>query len=118
MRIECTSRPGIYGILSGAEMMKKQRTAVCLAFALSLWAAVSAAFTVDRAVMSDRYWEIWNDEVQAKIDADIEKYRKADAAVEVSAPAATTRTRNGSGTRSPVPRRWSIRSGAVPRRVP
>ena len=45
-----------------------------------------AGFKVDRSAMSDAYWKIWNDDVQAKIDADIEKYRKADAAVEVAAP--------------------------------
>ena len=46
----------------------------------------SAAFELNRSVMSDAYWRIWNDDVQAKIDADIEKYRKADAAVAVAAP--------------------------------
>ena len=46
----------------------------------------SAAFEPDRSVMSDAYWRIWNDDVQAKIDADIERYRKADAAVAVAAP--------------------------------
>ena len=30
-------------------------------------------------VMSEAYWKLWNPEVQAKIDRDIEKYRKADA---------------------------------------
>lgn len=30
-------------------------------------------------VMSDVYWSLWNDSVQAKMDADIERYRKADA---------------------------------------
>ena len=45
-----------------------------------------ADFAIDRSVMSDAYWKIWNDDVQAKIDADIEKYRKADATVEVAAP--------------------------------
>jgi len=33
-------------------------------------------FELDRSVMSDKYWEAWNDKVQSKIDADIEKYRK------------------------------------------
>ena len=33
----------------------------------------SAAFEPNRSVMSDAYWQIWNDAVQAKIDADIEK---------------------------------------------
>ena len=53
-----------------------------------LLAAISARaeFVEDRSVMSDKYWEIWNDGVQAKIDADIEKYRKADAEVAVGAP--------------------------------
>lgn len=30
------------------------------------------------AVMSPAYWALWNDEVQQKIDADIDLYRKAD----------------------------------------
>ena len=48
--------------------------------------STAADFKIDRSVMSGKYWEIWNDKVQAKIDADIERYRKADASVEVSAP--------------------------------
>lgn len=47
--------------------------------------SASAAFKVDKSAMSDKYWAIWNDAVQAKIDADIEKYRKTDAAVAVAA---------------------------------
>ena len=31
------------------------------------------------AVMSEAYWDLWNPNVQAKIDKDIEQYRKADA---------------------------------------
>ncbi len=31
------------------------------------------------SVMSEAYWKLWNPKVQAKIDNDIEKYRKADA---------------------------------------
>ena len=46
-------------------------------------------FKMDRAAMSEAYWRIWNDEAQATIDADIEKYRKADASVEVAAPDGT-----------------------------
>ena len=34
---------------------------------------------IDRDAMSQAYWDLWNDDVQAKIDADIEKNRKADA---------------------------------------
>lgn len=36
-----------------------------------------------KTVMSDGYWKLWNDDVQQKIDRDIEKHRKADAHVEL-----------------------------------
>jgi len=51
-------------------------------------AAMTAAaeFTVDKSVMSDEYWKIWNDEEMSQINADIEKYRKADAVVELDVP--------------------------------
>lgn len=32
-------------------------------------------------IMSEAYWKLWNPKVQAKIDEDIEKYRKADAII-------------------------------------
>ena len=51
--------------------------------------AVQAEFKIDRSVMSEEYWKIWNDDAQAKIDADIEKYRKADGTFEVDAPDGT-----------------------------
>jgi len=54
-------------------------------FALS----ASAEFVMDRSVMDAKYWALWNDDVQSRIDADIEKYRKADCEVEVDAPAGT-----------------------------
>lgn len=38
-------------------------------------------------VMSDAYWALWNEDVQRKIDEDIERHRKADAMVTV--PGAT-----------------------------
>ncbi len=63
-------------------IMKKMLLPLTAVAALS----ASAAFKVDKSAMSDKYWAIWNDAVQAKIDADIEKYRKADAAVDVAAP--------------------------------
>ena len=47
---------------------------------------VRAEFKMDKSVMSDAYWKVWNDDVQAKIDDDIEKFRKADASFEVAAP--------------------------------
>ena len=31
-----------------------------------------------KGYMSEAYWKLWNEEEQARIDADIEKYRKAD----------------------------------------
>ena len=46
----------------------------------------SEAAKLDRSVMSEKYWELWNDDVQQRIDADIEKYRKADATFEIAAP--------------------------------
>lgn len=39
--------------------------------------------------MSEAYWKIWNPEVQAKIDADIDANRKADAVLELNVPAGT-----------------------------
>ena len=34
---------------------------------------------IDHDAMSQGYWDLWNDDDQGQIDADIEKYRKADA---------------------------------------
>ena len=51
--------------------------------------AVPAACGAGRSVMSDAYWAIWNDAEQARIDADIERNRKADAMVRVAAPSGT-----------------------------
>ena len=65
--------------------MSKLTIATCILSAVPAF----ADFQIDKSVMSDRYWEIWNDDVQAKIDADIEKYRKADASFAVDAPAGT-----------------------------
>ena len=40
--------------------------------------------------MSEGYWKIWNPKVQAKIDADIEANRKADAVINLGdVPAGT-----------------------------
>ena len=53
---------------------------------LFLGATASAvAFGIDRSVMSEAYWKIWNDAEQARIDADIEKNRKANAHLAVTA---------------------------------
>ena len=63
--------------------MKKTLAAIA---ALALALTAQAEFKVDRSAMSDAYWKVWNDDVQAKIDADIEKNRKADASIEIAAP--------------------------------
>ena len=62
---------------------------VFVSFAVCVALSAAAEFTMDRSVMADAYWDAWNDDVQKRIDADIEAYRKADAAVEVSAPDGT-----------------------------
>ena len=54
--------------------------------AAGLAVAAQAEFKLDRSAMSEEYWKIWNDDVQRRIDADIEKYRKADASVSLEAP--------------------------------
>ncbi len=59
--------------------------------------AVSVAQGIDKSVMSDKYWAIWNDAEQARIDADIEKNRKADASVEIAAPSGTVAFRGFRG---------------------
>ncbi len=41
-------------------------------------------------IMSDAYWKIWNPDVQAKIDKDIEHNRKADALITINNAAAGT----------------------------
>ena len=65
------------------KMKSVGRVAVLLAVS-----AVGArtAEAIDRSVMSDKYWAIWNDAEQARIDADIEKNRKADASFALTAP--------------------------------
>ena len=68
--------------MKGYEMKTTLATTAALALALT----VQAEFKVDRSAMSDAYWKVWNDDVQAKIDADIEKNRKADASIEIAAP--------------------------------
>ena len=77
------------GAAVGVKLRRTQMNRTMMLAACAVAAAAFSAkgdFAMDRSVMSDKYWAIWNDEVQAKIDADIEKYRKADATVEVAAP--------------------------------
>jgi GH35 family endo-1,4-beta-xylanase len=42
-----------------------------------------AAGAEENKVMSEAYWKLWNPDVQAKIDSDIEKNRKADAVLKL-----------------------------------
>ena len=49
------------------------KTKLVIVAALAAMTA-QAEFKIDRSVMSEEYWKIWNDGAQAKIDADIEKY--------------------------------------------
>ena len=66
----------------------KLHTEMKLAFSVvCLTVSAQAEFKMDRAAMSDAYWNVWNDDVQRRIDADIERYRKADATVDVAARA-------------------------------
>ena len=65
---------------------KKIELAGAIALVAGISLSAAADFQIDRSVMSDAYWELWNADVQSRIDADIERYRKADASVEVSAP--------------------------------
>ncbi len=58
--------------------------------ALVCGALTASAIDLDRSVMSDKFWEIWNDAALAKIDADIEKYRKADGSFAVDGVKAGT----------------------------
>ena len=67
-------------------MHKMKLRSIVFVFAAAGVFPAFAQFKIDRSVMSEKYWNIWNDEAQAKIDADIEKFRKADAVFEVAAP--------------------------------
>ena len=53
------------------------------AYACAAWAEWHA----DMGAMSPEYWKIWTQEVKAKQNADIDKYRKADFAEKIGAPA-------------------------------
>ena len=55
-----------------------------IALAFAVWLVCEG-----RSDMSPEYWRIWNAAEQARIDADIERNRKADAVVAVDAPVGT-----------------------------
>ena len=75
----------LHSVKKGIGLMTKRT--ICAACWLIAAAGLSAqgAFTIDRSAMSDAYWEIWNDAEQTRIDADIERNRKADCTVEIAA---------------------------------
>ena len=69
--------------------MRKKLTVVAGLAALGAFADVPARGVptgCDPSVMSAAYWATWNADEQARIDADIERNRKADCETEVSAP--------------------------------
>ena len=71
-------------------MPEKSCLLTAAAFAASgLFASTAPAVGVpkgcDASVMSDRYWQVWNEGEQARIDADIEANRKADGVFAVPA---------------------------------
>ena len=49
-----------------------------------------AEFAIDRSAVSEKYWAIWNDDEQRKIDADIEmmKWGQTPCAAGFQAPTA------------------------------
>ena len=68
--------------------MKKLLLSIAAAVTMISASAVAqtdhASAEPDPSVMSDAYYKIWNDDVQKAIDERIEKYRKADAVVELT----------------------------------
>ena len=69
--------------------MKSYPIFAALAASVLMASASAAQFQIDRSVMDEKYWRIWNEKEQARIDADIEANRKADMTVEVGAPDGT-----------------------------
>ena len=59
-------------------------SAIAVMISASAFAQTDPAAEPDPGVMSDAYYQIWNDDVQKAIDERIEKYRKADAVVELT----------------------------------
>ena len=51
------------------------KTTLATTAALALALTAQAEFKIDRAAMSEKYWNIWNDEVQAKIDEHLSLYQ-------------------------------------------
>jgi len=72
----------------------KKLTLLALSLLLSLSAFGQNSFPKSQRedkdhTMSEGYWKIWNPQVQAKIDADIDANRKADAVLNLNLPAGT-----------------------------
>lgn len=67
---------------------------VCFTVIVAVWSTfmsfsqsvVPANWAEDRGkVMSEEYWKIWNPQIQAQIDRNIEQYRKSDGIIQVPA---------------------------------
>ena len=61
-------------MVNGNQQGRKMRSMVFLAATIAAFSA-AAEFRVDKSAMSDKYWQVWNDAEQAKIDAEIEANR-------------------------------------------
>ena len=70
-------------------LLYKMMGMTALAASVLMASASAAQFQIDRSVMGEKYWRIWNEKEQSRIDADIEANRKADMTVEVGAPDGT-----------------------------
>ncbi len=68
-------------------MSIKQYMIVCCAV---VGISAVGAFQIDKSAMSEAYWKVWTDEALAKIDANIEKHRKADASFKLDGVPAGT----------------------------
>ena len=80
---------GVGSASSGSDSFSTGSGSSSTGFAASLTPGYVEDFQIDRTVMSDEYWAIWNAAEEAKIDADIEANRKADAVFSIDAPVGT-----------------------------
>ena len=67
-----------------------RKTQIAILMATSLMSPLLANIEIPRnasedkdGIMAKAYWDMWNDDVQKKIDADIEANRKADATIQI-----------------------------------
>ena len=67
-----------------------KRTVILLLAGLCCFGKIGAQHNIPRSeaedtahIMGKGYWQLWNTDVQRRIDADIERYRKADATIKL-----------------------------------